>query len=158
MDKPVCGAKTRAGSPCQQRAGWGTDHVGEGRCKLHGGNAGAPKGSQNAKTHGGYARIWDGIDAAPNGLDAELDKEQHLREMFALCRMRARSVLQWLQNDRANGMADPIGAQNALTAIQREIRQLIKLQHEMETEREYEQDKIDQIIDGFEAIRSKHQG
>lgn len=38
----TCGAKTRAGTPCQQRAGWGTDHVGQGRCKLHGGNAGRP--------------------------------------------------------------------------------------------------------------------
>src|SRR5690606_14601494 len=33
----VCGAKTRSGSPCQQVAGWGTDQVGTGRCKLHGG-------------------------------------------------------------------------------------------------------------------------
>ena len=37
-----CGAKNRAGNPCGQRAGWGTDHVGDGRCKLHGGNAGRP--------------------------------------------------------------------------------------------------------------------
>ena len=37
-----CGAKTRAGTPCKQKAGWGTDHVGQGRCKLHGGNAGRP--------------------------------------------------------------------------------------------------------------------
>ena len=33
----TCGAKTRAGTPCQRPAGWGTDHAGEGRCKLHGG-------------------------------------------------------------------------------------------------------------------------
>jgi hypothetical protein len=32
-----CGAKTRAGASCRRPAGWGTDHVGEGRCKLHGG-------------------------------------------------------------------------------------------------------------------------
>lgn len=38
----LCGAKTRAGGTCQQPAGWGTQHVGNGRCKLHGGNAGAP--------------------------------------------------------------------------------------------------------------------
>lgn len=37
----VCGAKTRQGTPCQLLAGWGTDHVGTGRCKLHGGNGGA---------------------------------------------------------------------------------------------------------------------
>lgn len=38
---PRCGAKTRQeGSHefCQQPAGWGSDHVGAGTCKLHGGN------------------------------------------------------------------------------------------------------------------------
>lgn len=38
----VCGGRTRRGTKCQRPAGWGTDHVGEGRCKLHGGNAGRP--------------------------------------------------------------------------------------------------------------------
>lgn len=32
-----CGAKTRGGGKCQRPAGWGTSHVGEGKCKLHGG-------------------------------------------------------------------------------------------------------------------------
>lgn len=32
-----CGARTRSGEPCRQAAGWGTDHPGVGRCKLHGG-------------------------------------------------------------------------------------------------------------------------
>jgi len=32
-----CGARNRAGKPCQQRAGWGTGHPRIGRCKLHGG-------------------------------------------------------------------------------------------------------------------------
>lgn len=32
-----CGAQTRAGTKCTQAAGWGTDHVGHGACKLHGG-------------------------------------------------------------------------------------------------------------------------
>ncbi|WP_240738103.1 HGGxSTG domain-containing protein [Deinococcus fonticola] len=33
----TCGAKNRSGKPCARPAGWGTDHPGEGRCKLHGG-------------------------------------------------------------------------------------------------------------------------
>ena len=37
-----CGAKTRKGTPCKRPVGWGTEHIGEGRCKLHGGNAGRP--------------------------------------------------------------------------------------------------------------------
>ena len=55
--KKYCGAKTRAGTPCRRPAGWGTDHVGEGRCKLHGGKStGAPKGNQNAKKHGFFSK------------------------------------------------------------------------------------------------------
>lgn len=33
-----CGAKTRAGTPCKRGAGAGTEHVGIGCCKLHGGS------------------------------------------------------------------------------------------------------------------------
>lgn len=47
----LCGAKTRAakreGRPCQQPAGWGTDHAGYGRCKLHGGRS--PSGRNSAR-------------------------------------------------------------------------------------------------------------
>ena len=33
-----CGARKRQGEGyCRRPAGWGTDHVGMGRCKLHGG-------------------------------------------------------------------------------------------------------------------------
>lgn len=37
--KPKCGAKTRAGGghPCGRSAGHGTNHLGMGRCKYHGG-------------------------------------------------------------------------------------------------------------------------
>lgn len=37
--KPLCGARRRqADATCRRPAGWGTDHVGIGRCKLHGGS------------------------------------------------------------------------------------------------------------------------
>lgn len=32
-----CRAETRKGSPCEKTAGWGTEHPGVGRCRLHGG-------------------------------------------------------------------------------------------------------------------------
>ena len=38
----ACGAANRRGGTCGQAAGWGTDHPGTGRCKLHGGRAGRP--------------------------------------------------------------------------------------------------------------------
>lgn len=43
-DKPKCGAKNRQGGECSLPAGWGTDHAGHGRCKMHGGNT--PSGRQ----------------------------------------------------------------------------------------------------------------
>lgn len=49
-DYPVCGAKTRSRvGHCQNPAGAGTNHLGEGRCKFHGGNA--------PVKHGRYSKI-----------------------------------------------------------------------------------------------------
>jgi hypothetical protein len=45
-----CGAATRSGGRCNNAAGWGTDHPGSGRCKLHGGKGGRPV------TTGNYSR------------------------------------------------------------------------------------------------------
>lgn len=51
----VCGARNRELIPCANRAGKGTDHVGSGRCKYHGGN------NQNVTAkqykHGRFSKI-----------------------------------------------------------------------------------------------------
>jgi hypothetical protein len=36
--RPLCGATTRRGGQCQRPAGEGTDHLGFGTCRLHGGS------------------------------------------------------------------------------------------------------------------------
>jgi len=46
----TCGGKTRAGGLCKRPAGWGTDHAGQGRCKLH-------AGVSATVTHGRYSKI-----------------------------------------------------------------------------------------------------
>jgi hypothetical protein len=48
-----CGAKTRSGGPCRSPAAGGKQ-----RCRMHGGapGSGAPRGNQNARTHGLYTR------------------------------------------------------------------------------------------------------
>lgn len=49
-DSSRCGAvKRQGGGACGRPAGWGTEHVGSGRCKLHGGN--------NPVKHGRYSQI-----------------------------------------------------------------------------------------------------
>lgn len=35
--EPFCGGLKRNGDPCLREAGWGTDHLGTGKCKHHGG-------------------------------------------------------------------------------------------------------------------------
>lgn len=60
-DHRHCGAKTRSGGSCRRPAGWGTDHAGSGRCKLHGGKSTGAKTAEgkaavakNAIKHGAY--------------------------------------------------------------------------------------------------------
>lgn len=53
-----CGSITRSGSPCRNKKGYKTDHVGSGRCFRHGGqNSGAPKANKNAVSTGEYETI-----------------------------------------------------------------------------------------------------
>lgn len=35
--RPLCGGRRKSGKQCRRPSGWGTDHAGYGRCKLHGG-------------------------------------------------------------------------------------------------------------------------
>lgn len=52
-----CGAKNRSGQPCKLPAGWGTNHTGAGRCKLHGGLSPGVPGNKNALKTGLYENI-----------------------------------------------------------------------------------------------------
>ena len=64
-----CGSPTRAGTPCQRPAGWGTDHVGYGRCKLHGGNAAIKHGRYSAILRGPFGEAVKRHMNDPNPLD-----------------------------------------------------------------------------------------
>jgi hypothetical protein len=68
----TCGAKTRTGGRCGKPAGWGTDHVGYGNCKLHFG------ATPNA---GIAAQREQAIEmVATYGLPREVDPHQALLE------------------------------------------------------------------------------
>jgi hypothetical protein len=69
-----CGAKTRAGKPCQSPA-----VNGKKRCRMHGGapGSGAPIGNQNARKHGRYTA-----------------RSKDVRHFFAALRAWERSVVQ----------------------------------------------------------------
>jgi hypothetical protein len=67
-DKPLCGGRRRDGSgdTCRRPAGWGTDHVGIGACKLHGGatpNAG--KAAQREQARRDVERFGGSLEVDP---------------------------------------------------------------------------------------------
>lgn len=63
---------------CALAAGWGTEHVGVGACKLHGGNAGAPVGNRNAATHG----AWSASFVKDFLTDKEIERVKQAEELL----------------------------------------------------------------------------
>lgn len=70
-ERPICGAKKRQGDGvCQKWAGWGTDHVGEGRCKLHGGSSPIRHGRYSTVRHTELRELIERMEEDPTPLDA----------------------------------------------------------------------------------------
>lgn len=69
MAHPKCGAKNRQGKPCQQAAGWGTDHPGKGRCKLHGGASRVKHGRYSTIQRPRIRELLDQYENDPAPLD-----------------------------------------------------------------------------------------
>lgn len=69
VDRPRCGATTRAGGSCGQRAGARTDHEGQGRCFLHGGASPILHGRYSKITRPRIAGILKALEDDPNPLD-----------------------------------------------------------------------------------------
>lgn len=81
MAHPTCGAKNRAGSPCKQPAGWGTDHPGQGRCKLHGGKSLVKHGRYSTIQRPRIKELLQQFENDPNPLDL-LPETQLLRALI----------------------------------------------------------------------------
>ncbi len=107
-----CGAKTKSsGKPCQRPAGWGTDHVGIGKCKLHGGATPIKHGLYSKYTS---HRLADVVDRLAN--DEEL---LDLRKTIALQQALILDILERLEGgsleldtklaNTLSGIADKLG-------------------------------------------------
>lgn len=87
----TCDRKKRDGSgePCSLPAGWGTDHVGEGACKLHGGASLRGKESPAFK-HGLFSDYLDQEDRRTIDTLEEYDDAEKLDELinWRLARLR----------------------------------------------------------------------
>lgn len=160
-ETPRCGARTSSGQPCKAQAGKGTDHLGTGRCKHHGGaSSGAPVGNKNAVSTGEYESIlWDVLEADERELAAkvQMDKVKLLEEEIALITIRERRMLKRIADlggakmtlveestesskdgrvtrRRRQGTLGQIQAiEDALTRVQSHKARLIELKHKFES-------------------------
>jgi len=85
----TCDATNREGDPCGLPAGWGTDHVGDGRCKLHGGAS--LRGEDNpAFKHGLFSDYLGEEDRKAAETLTEYDDAEKLEELinWRLARLR----------------------------------------------------------------------
>ena len=100
MTKAVCGAKKKQGpGDCQRPAGWGTDHPGSGRCKLHGGSS--PSGKKAAKREQAEAAV------ETYGLPREVSPHQALEEEL----YRTAGHVGWLELEvrRLESLSESVG-------------------------------------------------
>lgn len=98
-DKPKCGAQKRQGAPgetCTFVAGWGTDHVGYGHCRLHGGNTRNQRvGARAAMVETEARRVLATLDVTP------------VADPFAALSRLAGQVLAW--QEAISGIVNQLG-------------------------------------------------
>lgn len=109
-DPSHCGGKKRQGEgTCTRPAGWGTDHVGIGYCKLHGGSTG---------THATQA-VRRRAEEDARAVLAELDIREVSDPLAALLKL-AGQVLAWQEATATlvNGLEDGVRYEGATGAEQ----------------------------------------
>lgn len=79
---PVCGARrNKADAICKRPAGWGTDHPGQGRCKLHGGLTPAPTGRYASVERPRVRELLERFESDPDPMNL-LPEVQLLRALL----------------------------------------------------------------------------
>lgn len=92
----ICGARTKGDKLCERRAGWGTDHLGVGRCSYHGGKNQSPL-AKGYKT-GMHAQI-NYLSIAEKAQQLKEDRDVFdLREHVFLVEAIAQTLLEEAQN------------------------------------------------------------
>lgn len=97
----ICGARTtKDGSPCKLAAGFGTDHLGSGRCKWHGGCSTGPKhynAGKNGERNGLFAKyLPDETMEIVNGiedLNSEMILWDNIKIQYAAI-LRAQTIME----------------------------------------------------------------
>lgn len=101
-DGPKCGGKKRQGEgTCTQAAGWGTDHPGTGRCKLHGGSTKNHNAHAIEEQARGLVETY-GRKVETTAVEALLDEVQWTAGHVAWLRDRVREI-EAIESDPGSG-------------------------------------------------------
>jgi hypothetical protein len=153
-----CNARNKALTQyCKKPAGWGTDHVGEGRCKLHGGN------SLKGREHPGYI---DGVHSKYSKLPGYLTEAYqnmledrdllNMHEDIALLRAIINVEMEKLDThsesdywfkvlDKEYTKLSLINPEDSV-AVQRGVENIGVAIHELQSEREAHKELFDMIL------------
>ncbi len=108
----ICGAQTKGtGAPCRRPAGWGTDHAGVGRCKLHGGAT--PRGVKSS-------RMVDGLQCRylPPKIDERVEQPEVTVEDLESGVEEAVGAIHWARELAVGaGAVPPLMVINALLSV-----------------------------------------
>lgn len=107
-----CGAHARqSGAPCKRPAGWGTEHPGMGRCKLHGGNTpNHRKAVQRQQIAVEVSRLGLSVETTPTAaLQDALNRAQ--ADVIALgAKVALLDPEGWVQRERGQVVRDEVSA------------------------------------------------
>ena len=97
----ICGAKKRNGEACQK-----PPIKGKKRCRLHGGNAGAPTGNKNSAKHNIYSQFMteDEIEFSQQSELHSIDSEMKLCKVQLARALKAKQAQDDAIKDRINAI------------------------------------------------------
>ncbi|MCU4757961.1 hypothetical protein OCA26_17780 [Bacillus cereus] len=167
MEKQVCGAKTRKGTPCQ-KAGTGKNK----RCRLHGGKSTGPKnkhkhsaslkGNKNALKTGEYEKIYYNTLLEHEQLlynSISTNCEERITERIKLIEIRTMRILERCSKELIK--EDPndkklIQLEDSLTRIDGRFTELMRESRELMKEKPIEADgSLDQLCSILSDLRKQ---
>lgn len=122
----VCGGTTKQGTACQRPAGWGTNHPGEGHCKLHGG---ASVGRGRPMIHGRYSVKARAAFSEKYNRFMEDPEPGNLLSEVALLRALLQDFLDRL-GKKEPSEADSVHIMNFVGAIGKEIERFARIMNQ----------------------------
>jgi len=169
MDKTVCGATTRKGTPCQKAP------LKNGRCRLHGGKSTGPKdkekhreslkGNKNAVITGEYETIsFDTLLEDEQELINKVPDDPHKLIMgsIAILEIRKRRILQRYTAEKKKSQSSDRklnSLEEALTRLSARETEHYRLLHEVSAD-EVEKDdgSLGALVDILAEVRNKRNG